>query len=1737
MLPIFQNSKSIYTERGLILFSLFTISLAGSGQAVGDYQTNATGSWDWNTAANWQQCVTAGTWAGATSTSYPGQNSGAGVVNILDNTTVTITASPAYSIAALRIDGGGNDSYLQLSSGTGLEVAGPTYLNSNSNNDEKSILVDAGTFRTGSLDANSNGNSRDAYIRISTGSVQVDGNVTLNSTDVRTYILFTDAGVLYAGGTITGGAITSAAGGGSAAPVSGTVNYFAGASQTVGTYTYNNLTLSGSGIKTITGVTVNGILSMEGTATASGTPAYGGSASLRYMGDAAQTTGSEFITPWAGTGGILIENASGVTLNAVKTINATSQLTIGGSVANSVLNDGGFQLTSTGTLNLTSGAFRLGSASAATSWPAFGTQNISAGTTAEYSAGIAQTVSTTPAYRILVFSEAGTKTVSAGTLSVAENWSTSGGAAILSTNNSSATIGGNISGTGAITSGSGTITVSGDFTNSGLFTPGTGTVNYNGNNQQVKGATYYNLTISNGSAKTLQAATSVNRTLTLNSGILQIGNYDLYINYDNASAITGAAFSSSNMIATDGSGYLYKNGTTPQTLYPVGSGTYYSPVNLVITSGGTAGTIHVRAVSATTLDFGFIPKFWDIKTSAGGKTFTATFNYDPAEINIAPSIIWYRNPPGTWLAPSGTSTFGVNSFTITGTNNITTTSTNWSATIPGTYYSYQTGSWNSPSSWTSDPSGTTLVGNSVPGSNDRVVILSGRTISLPASIASTGLSITIEEGGFLDLSTWQFTAGLAYLGGEGTLKIASSYFPAVTSNTFINAGGGTTEYNANINLPTQSVYNNLQIDANGLIVTQVIDLTLNGDLNIKKGTYQINDNTSRRLKLTVNGNVTVDAGASVTVGIGVTNSTTNPLNITGGTAPFLSYYDLQSHRIVLNGNFTNNGTVRFTNLAFPVFNAFPPTSGATAGFATVYFQGAADNRLLCAGQTDFYNLVVDKGIDQTFKLTIYTSGSSYGNFRLFGANIAGGQGGGSNPGLKKALWIRTGTLVLEGLTIIPSLSEGTGAAEAPAASPNSDFYIPANGALVLNGTDVVVLSTADDYREVNLAYNTAAPSNAAMGINTGGTGCALSLYGKLQINNGLLSTRESGGIITSSTAAGQFIMNNGTVDTKQFLGSTGSASYLQNGGLVILRGRFKRTPAAYSTVANLVDVTTATLDNVRSTSGTTGTFGSFNLNNANNVFSMSAGTIRIYDVCGDGTSAAQQKAFDILSSTANCNVTGGTLELVPVTGSVPANDSPNFLITTTTPLSGMIINRASSNTAVQLNANPLILLNNFTLTSGVFNANSLNVTIGGDIVIQGGTTFTTGTNTTVLNGTTSQTITINLVSALSFNKLTIDKPAGTTLSFAGSQKTINVSDNFRLVLATLNDNGNTINLTKDCFNSGVHTGTGKIVLNGSAAVQTIDGNGVFNNLDLNNTNAATAPVSLLANITVTGLLNLVSNKVFNIGSYNLNLTTTGSISATAFSNSCYIHTSGQSGDGGITKGYTSNSQFVFPLGCFSTNRPAAYAYTPATIGFSSSPATYGSVTVVPVGYEHPATTVNNQSLRFYWRVKSEGITGFAGYVTHSFVYSPTDVSGTLANYVPSLYNRSDYSWNSGLNSNINTGTSTISDWSSPSNSTSFLDADYTAGDASFSTTTKFYSIATGNWRSNTTWSYTSGGAAVPAGAVAGVNYPGANSIVIIENNNTVSFGTPANYLTTANTEINNCASLQIRTGATLEHKI
>ncbi|MFN5025245.1 MAG: T9SS type A sorting domain-containing protein, partial [Bacteroidota bacterium] len=128
--------------------------------------------------------------------------------------------------------------------------------------------------------------------------------------------------------TATGSFITGVTG--SFIPGTGTVNYAAAGNQEIGPFTYNNLTISGSGVKTVITATVNGVLSMEGTATLSAPVTYGTLATLRYNRSTAfTTTANEFPNTFTPSGGVVIANSGTITLNASKTLSGALTINAG----------------------------------------------------------------------------------------------------------------------------------------------------------------------------------------------------------------------------------------------------------------------------------------------------------------------------------------------------------------------------------------------------------------------------------------------------------------------------------------------------------------------------------------------------------------------------------------------------------------------------------------------------------------------------------------------------------------------------------------------------------------------------------------------------------------------------------------------------------------------------------------------------------------------------------------------------------------------------------------------------------------------------------------------------------------------------------------------------------------------------------------------------------------------------------------------------------------------------------------------------------------------------------------------------------------------------------------------------------------------------------------------------------------------------------------------------------------
>jgi len=1598
------------------------------------------------------------------------------------------------------------------------------------------------------------------------GNVTVGGTLTLNSGALsiasNTLTLSDGASLGYGAGSLTGG-VTSNLTIGTGADI--TLNAVAGG--------LNNFTTSRN-------IIVGANLSLNGTLTiAAGTFTVGGNI-ITLNGPAIAGTPANLITTAASSlvfggtsAGVLIPTSvvalNGLSITNTNIVTLQSSLTLSGTFnpAGGGLSIGANTLTLNGIINcgtLVGGATSniIIGAGAATSLPGVTLNNlttnrgvtmcgnVTVGGTLTLNSGALSIAANT-----LTLSDTGILSYAGGSLTGGANSNLTIGIGADITLNAVAgglnnfiisrniTIGANLSLNGTLTLTAGTFTVGPRIltlngppitgTPGNLSVVATSSLSFGGSSAGVfipaSVTNLANLTINNANGVTMDSNITLASAgvLTLTSGILQAGtNYLKITNTNPATAIAWTPGSFVNVTTGYVETTLSANlvGTGNNYLFPIGEGGSFKGINIRDVNTGVTGPVLRASVNATgaltgdgTTLSAVYPRYWALINTNGGNLTSAKIELYESGLDFSKTIGMSSVVSGNYTAIGGSSnTSSIVSPTVLNPGPYFCIG----ASIQHIYYSYQAGDWNTPGTWTSNPSGTIQIGATVPGDNDKVIILSGRTVSLPANISTLSLDITINDGGFLDQNIYGFTNGIYALRGGGTLKLSSASFPTpVIINTFVTSEGGTTEYDAGIIMPvTQTTYYHLTIKTTGTVI-QKNNITLNGNLYVKQGTFQINDATAQRLKLIINGNVTVDNGAAITVGTGVTNTVTSPLSINGTTGGFINYYELHSHRVQVYGDFNNNGTVKFTNLAYPVYNSFPPlVNGPTTGFATIYFNGLSDRSLKCNGQTDFYNLVLDKGTDQTFRLTIYSS--AYNNFRLFGANTSAGDNTApatsANPNLKKSLWVRNGSLILQGLTVIPSLSEG-----ATAGSPSSDFTIPLQAAMILDGAGVIVLSTADDYREVNGAYGVAAPDNSTMGINAASGNSGLSVLGKLQINDGYLSTRESGGILYWSYAPGQFILNGGTLDTKQFHSSSlanSLISYTQTGGTLLLRGRFQRTTTTF-TPAGLVS---ATLNNVRSVGSIDAAAGSFSITNSGGVngFAMSGGTIRIFDVCG---TAAPTYAFQVLCASSDISVSGGTVEILPTTGSIPANDA-DYLIYSTAPLGNLLIDRASGSTAVLLNTLPITVIGNLNITSGILTANNLDVTVGGDLTIASGTTYTAGNNTTTLNGNAVQNF--FLYANQTLNNLTLNKSAGIAVNFAGTSGTIvNIAGNLSLIFGTLNDNGNTINVAGSLYNSGTTAGTGKINLNGTN-LQTIDGVGIYGNIELNNTNAAVAPVSLLAGITVNGTLTFSQNKIFNISTFNLQLN--GSATIANGGALRYIQCEGNNGDGGVTKVFSAPGDFLFPIGV--TN------YTPATLTLNGAPTAYGSITVIPVNYAHPNVTVSGRCLSYYWRVLSSGFTLGTANLTHSYTYDQSNVvtgAGiTETEYVPARFNTVNRTWSKGTSSDIDTATNALGDPNPGAflKNVAFIDGDYTAGDDNpidpFGTPSIYYSRQSGLWSNVNTWSLTSHTVDNPPAVP-----PGTNDIVIIGGNDSIYLATSNN---TSNTGSVSCATLQIEKGSALD---
>lgn len=944
-----------------------------------------------------------------------------------------------------------------------------------------------------------------------------------------------------------------------------------------------------------------------------------------------------------------------------------------------------------------------------------------------------------------------------------------------------------------------------------------------------------------------------------------------------------------------------------------------------------------------------------------------------------------------------------------------------------TYYSFTTGDWENANSWTFDPAGIDRTGSNAPATGptagSRVVIKNPDVITVRSGSVSL-TSLTLYSGGTLDLGA---VTGhiLGTVKGQGTLKLASAEFPRGTFNTFVSAGGGTIEYNnaADFIMPTgRTIYNNLVINlsATNRIATLGSNLTVNGDFAINRGTFQIGNNNYGRT-ITVVGDLTVESAGSITTG------TTN-VSRDGSTHTFTNGTH-NGHKLELQGNFTNNGNVSFTNQAAENYGT------AYSNVTNVFFTNTTgDQNVTINGPTKFYSIRVQKGSDQTHTLNI--DAAAEGQFQLMGPRTGWNYGNSTHTTSQYflALAIEGGTVRLGSHIKIGALMN----------DGNNGYKLDEGTCLWIDGADVTVGGCFSFY-----------------------------VHGNLHVSNAkskLDATETSQGIVYRTTA--NITIDAGTIETTMLRTSKADGTHV--GSITINDGTFILTGNG-SDKHNF-----PTLGLTHTTSG----------------FNMHGGYLVIER--GTDSGNAQGWAFVIGSDKDNCSITGGTVRIL---GARWNNTNHDLYFTSTAPLWNLEIEGFNNNNRVEIREfddngdsgcedveiQPLVVLNDLTIhNNGVLNANNQNVMVGGNFSVEATATYDPGTNTTIFNGNgNEQNLTIGGTITNGFNNLTISQNAHLHL-----QNSVTLRGTLQLDAdAILYDNQNTLTVNGNLVNnSGVHynsnSATGGILLGGTAN-QTIggDGHGTFNNLNINKTGGT---LTMTANTAMTGNLRLISNTVFNIGTYNLNLCDAGaaiySDNATGanFSATKMIQTAGNNSDGGITKLYGNlNHSFTFPFG-FGGN------YLPATIDVDVEPTTYGSITSRPVNGRHYVLSDEFDVLQAYWHNKSNGFDGVTS-VNHYYSYVQSLVGTAENTYVPAYYNVGI--WYPNNNTSLVDQNNNTFHWESCAT----IDGDFTCGVANaFSKAPeRLFSAKSGEWNDPSTW------ASDVVGGAGGAGIPGGNTIVVI----------------------------------------
>lgn len=1168
------------------------------------------------------------------------------------------------------------------------------------------------------------------------------------------------------------------------------------------------------------------------------------------------------------------------------------------------------------------------------------------------------------------------------------------------------------------------------------------TVTYNSATDQniFSSANYNNVTINGGGIKRLSGAFRCVGTFNFaGTALVDLGNNNLKLGP--TAVLTGSSFSSNKMFLTDGEGAFVKEGNPSQIIAGLPLSTIPIANSRIIPLGNTGSPSNL-----------FTPMYFT------GGVFTGTASVDPyfsvrAVPNRQPNVPFFNNALIKY--------WDVQAVNITGVN----TSVAFEFTngeVVGSVGNYQIRVYNPITASLVIPNSPSPPGAQPRLRSDNNNFLTGQWTAVNPTVNTT--LYTYQSGDWSNINVWTTDA-------SGTTLIPPPNVPSIGDNVVI-LNGRTITTAVPRTVATVIIENNGVLDLGTTTTNDLGIVSGQGKLRISSNQFPAGTYTSF---VSSTGGTVEFYNLPATSVLPVTQTTFNNLQFTNSSST--------SYTAQLNANFTVNGNLETFRSG---------TGGVNFQFGT----NTTARTLTVLGDVNVGTgttiSVVTAAANHTFTI--------HGNMNIDGTvtlsnNAAYAAAGGSGTALIRFFGATSNTTLTCNASSDVTFhqfqvtkNEGFELYASSSASSTVRFW---GGGQTLNITlgtlrlgPNIVINRLNNGGNYDLGGVGSLPVLWIDGATVyAGNADAMVLFGTLKVTAGLFDAGSNPPGSSSQNAivpreSGTMEIHGGVVNCKTFRVSNTSSQH---------RGAYIQTGGTF---------------NASSASGGLGGVPSippFSLVYPDNVFIMSGGTLNVELISGN------VNGFIVNSLPQNVEVTGGTVNFI-------VNSASNFGISTTSPLFNVNIRRnggagthflgalswdLGSGNSGTAPARPLTVLGNFSLVSGntpVFNANASDVTIFGDMNVQTATTFNGGTGTLWFNGTSNQTLTIN--GSLTPGSIGLNKP--NTEVFVSGANTFQANGGLNILSGTLNDNGKILSFRGNIYNDGVHTGAGRIVLNGTATAQTIEGSGTYNNIDLSNTTGATGSVQYTANsnINVSGNLTMTTDRIFNLQNFRLGLAVASQLAASpgAFSANRHIRTSGLLSDGGIAKPFNNLVAFVYPFGT------AAAGYTPATVKFNSNPTSFGTIDIRPVTNRQLYVT-STDCFEYYWKVKTTGTSGIVpGSLDLTFNY------GSLADntsYIPSFYNFNTIAYQTinDVNKVVEASKNILfENWS-------LLDGDFTAGAPSaFGIVVPFYSRATGAWENPSTWSNSSH-VGPAASTVPDGNKPvfiGLNHTVTVNNNNTQS---------------------------------